>query len=103
MSIEYNSRVPAFLETKPNQFSKIEKKSDCTLKRSSSFEGKSYACQLAPSFCSSWFRGMGGHKLEINTFLFGFCRIWAERSRMSAVERKGGIPLTLTSLKQPFE
>ena len=48
-----------FLETKPNQFSKTEKRSDCTLKRSSSFEDKSYACRLAPSFCSSWFRGMG--------------------------------------------
>jgi len=32
-----------FLETKPNQFLKTEKKSDCTLKRSSSFEDKSYA------------------------------------------------------------
>ena len=47
MSIEYNSHVPAFLETKPNQFLKTEKKkSDCTLKRSSSFEDKSYACRL---------------------------------------------------------
>jgi len=73
-----------FLETKPNQFLKTEKKSDCTLKRSSSFEDKSYARRLAPSFCSSWFRGMGGHKLEINTF--GLCRILAERSRMSGVE-----------------
>ena len=35
-----------FLETKPNQFLKTEKKSDCTLKRSSSFEDKSYASRL---------------------------------------------------------
>ena len=48
-----------FSKQRPNQFLKIEKKSDCILKRSSSFEDKSYACRLAPSFCSSWFRGMG--------------------------------------------
>jgi len=76
---------PHFSKQRPSQFLKTEK-SDCTLKRSSSFEDKSYACRLAPSFCSSWFRGMGGHKLEINTFLFGLCRILAERSRMSGVE-----------------
>jgi len=69
MSIEYNSHVPAFLETKPNQFSKIEKKSDCILKRSSSFEGKSYACRFAPSFCSSWFKGMGEFKFIMKLYL----------------------------------
>jgi len=35
-----------FSKQRPNQFLKIEKKSGCTLKRSSSFEDKSYARRL---------------------------------------------------------
>ena len=39
-----------FLKTKTKPVFKDRKKSDCTLKRSSSFEDKSYARRLAPSF-----------------------------------------------------
>ena len=60
---------PHFLETKTKPVFKDREKVRLHTKRSSSFEDKSYACRFAPSFCSSWFGGMGEFKFIMKLYL----------------------------------